>query len=168
MAAHLRFWAIKLRPAEAEVTTKAGTCDDTVNLDQSDSMFIGGMLKTLKRARRGHGRLFSFSPGQIRRRWTWALAALGVSAESFCLHALRHGGASRDAAEKRRPLLEIQKRGRWRTTTTLLRYEKHGRLQSVLKGLKEETVAYCEYAHPNREELFRNRRAKPPPFAGGA
>ena len=43
----------------------------------------------------------------------------------------RHSGPSIDRAKKLRTLHEVQKRGNWRSTTSVLRYEKAGRLSKL-------------------------------------
>eukprot|EP00972_Heterocapsa_arctica_P018060 2669260-Heterocapsa_arctica.AAC.1 len=63
----------------------------------------------------------------------------------YCIHQTRHGGASRDAWEKRRSHEAIQKRGRWKYAIMLHRYEKHGRLQKAFGGISDDTLDWCEY-----------------------
>ena len=47
----------------------------------------------------------------------------------------RHGGPSLDFAKKRRTLVEIQRRGRWRSFGSVRRHEKGGRLTQQLQAL---------------------------------
>lgn len=159
-----RFWSVRLCPIDSEAPSKTGVYDDTIQVDQPDASFLGKVLQRMKKQRLGQQRLFSFSATQMRTRWAWALHALNIQGRDFCLHSLRHGGASRDAAERRRSLLEVQLRGRWRTTGTLARYEKHGRLQRTLDELDEDTVKFCEKAHQHREQMHITGIAPQPPY----
>ena len=104
------------------------------------------------------GKLFTFSATQVRKRWAWALQKLGLQQCNFTMHALRHGGACRDAARKLRPMLDIQKRGRWRTTAVLMRYEKRGRLQSVLAKVPSVTLEFCEHAARVKGKMLREEQ----------
>ena len=58
-------------------------------------------------------------------------------------YSVRHGGASHDASEKRRQLLDIQRRGGWKHLDNLLRYEKRGRIQKSMDRLGGDTLAWC-------------------------
>eukprot|EP00973_Karenia_brevis_P067713 9420352-Karenia_brevis.AAC.1 len=53
------------------------------------------------------------------------------------LHQLRHSGPSADRAEKLRTLLEIKHRGRWMADKSVARYNKQGRINQQLDGLKD-------------------------------
>lgn len=106
LAPNLRFWSVRLCPLDGELPSNTGVYDDTIQIDQPDAAFLGKLLALMKKERRGQRRLFSFSASQMRTRWAWALHSLNIQGKAFCLHSLRHGGASRDAAERRRSLLE--------------------------------------------------------------
>jgi integrase len=81
--------------------------------------------------------------------WSKAFAAaclqLGVPASNVIhLYRLRHGGASHDAAEKVRSLEEIQKRGGWRSFSSVARYSKPARLNAQINALSTVDVAAME------------------------
>jgi integrase len=81
--------------------------------------------------------------------WSKAFSAaclqLGVPATNVIhLYRLRHGGASHDAAEKVRTLEEIQKRGGWRSFSSVARYSKPARLNAQINALKAQDVAAME------------------------
>eukprot|EP00972_Heterocapsa_arctica_P021926 3226497-Heterocapsa_arctica.AAC.1 len=51
------------------------------------------------------------------------------------LYRLRHGGASHDAAYRFRGLDAIQKRGSWRSATSVARYAKPARINQQMAAL---------------------------------
>ena len=138
-----------------------------VMLDTKDKNYLGPLLGERKKQVGEKGRIFSFSPAQMRKRWAWACEAIGVQDLDLCIHALRHGGASRDVRERLRPLQEVQRRGRWATSSMLNRYAKLGRLQAVLGKIGDATTEYCEYAQQSRQAILRgpSSRVRRPPFA---
>lgn len=73
-------------------------------------------------------------------------------------YRLRHGGASMDYWEKHRSIVEIQKRGRWRATASVRRYEKGGRLSQLLNSLPSHTQELATWASENIEQAFYNQR----------
>ena len=62
-------------------------------------------------------------------------ANVGASCLRSSPYGLRHGGASHDYAARLRDLLAIQRRGNWRTWTSVRRYEKSGRITLELNKL---------------------------------
>ena len=62
-------------------------------------------------------------------------------------YQLRHSGASHDRLHRLRSQDEVMKRGRWTTTQSVLRYEKHGRAQVAANSYRTEVSYYsslCE------------------------
>ena len=64
-----------------------------------------------------------------------AAGALGCARLVPTPHGLRHGGASHDRAHGTRTLLEIQARGKWRSFSSVVRYEKHARISQQFEAL---------------------------------
>lgn len=63
-----------------------------------------------------------------------------------------------DYWEKHRSIVEIQKRGRWRATASVRRYEKGGRLSQLLNSLPSHTQELATWASENIEQAFYNQR----------
>ena len=55
-------------------------------------------------------------------------------------YRLRHGGASKDFNRQTRTLQEIQRRGRWKSFSSVRRYEKGGRVNQLLNSLPARTL----------------------------
>ena len=61
-------------------------------------------------------------------------------------YRLRHGGASHDYSSKLRDLAAIQMRGRWRSQSSVRRYEKGGRLTQMMQALPGHVKSAAESA----------------------
>jgi len=116
--------------------TKTGTFDDTVVLDDAlvDPRLKDVFLATLRDARAGgHQRLLR----GLTYRVYFKLLTTAASALKFKFritpHMFRHGAASEDFFRKLRDLPAIQQRGRWRSLSSVQRYQKSGRLLAVLR-----------------------------------
>jgi hypothetical protein len=132
-----------VRPEEMEVPTKIGTFDDTIRLDKDETRELFNVLIPLLKANRdGEEYLWPFTSKELLTTWKAAGEILHLD-QPFHLYALRHAGPSHDMAARLRPLIEIQQRGRWRSRSSLVRYEKHGRMQSEFEALPQATKAMC-------------------------
>ena len=120
----LQSWALIISPQSRGEVSKTNTSDDSIALDNMS--WLGPLLSQLTVGRLPQDWLFASDPAVIRSLWTKAMVGLGVSSPNMYQH--RHGGASTDYLTKARPLLEVMARGRWTSTTTLLRYAKPGKL----------------------------------------
>ena len=67
----------------------------------------------------------------------------------------RHSGASLDRLEWRFSLEEVRKRGRWRSSASVARYEKRALVQDVLFRMKTSDRAYCLRAERAIEGVLR-------------
>ena len=78
-------------------------------------------------------------------------------------YSLRHGGASHDALTNRRSLAEIKKKGRWRTDSSVRRYEKAAVAMKQLSKLPTEVVDYGVRAERTLSQLFLGASVPAPP-----
>ena len=69
-------------------------------------------------------RVFKLSQQAYRKWWYKASDALGISDLVGRPHNVRHTGPSRDIYARYRSLKEVQRRGRWRVDSSVLRYSK--------------------------------------------
>ena len=54
------------------------------------------------------------------------------------------GGPSEGALSKQRAIRVIQRRGRWASSASVQRYERHSRVLAALQDLPERTMAYLQ------------------------
>ena len=72
------------------------------------------------------------------------LASCGVGLPLLAIpYQMRHTGASTDFGTGDRSIVEIRRRGRWRSDTSVRRYEKGSQLTRVLSQLPASTQRYC-------------------------
>ena len=103
---------------------------------------LDGIFRLVKAGRDPDAALFSFTAPELRRVFASLTARLGLQPLRPGLYSLRHGGASEDLNGGRRPALEVQLRGRWRTTASLRRYGKTTRLMTQLAKIDERVPRY--------------------------
>ena len=84
-----------------------------------------------------------------------AAQRLGVLWALPTAYVLRHGGATRDAVMKLRPMAQILRRGRWAHLESIKHYEKHGRLQMSLHRAGQALVTRGREAMPPWPAWFR-------------
>ena len=93
-----------------------------------------------------------------------ACRALGVDAVPY---QARHSGASEDRARGRRRQDEVQKRGRWSSIRSVMRYEKGGLLQQSALQLSSELRVYLQACEARLGEIILGTTADipvPPPI----
>ena len=109
--------------------TKGGEQDDTVVIDSTCPAFIPQVLRQLHRICPPGGRIFDeLTLSGYEHAVASAADELGLCAFRVVPHTFRHTGPSNDFLQKRRSLLAIQKRGRWKHLRSVTRYEKAGRV----------------------------------------
>jgi len=115
-----------LHPSRHNEQSKAGTQGDTLLWDVREFTWLDKLFPTLK-AGAPVSKLWLFHYYGLCKQIKKAAGKMHIS---FVPYQLRHSGASGDMAKNYRTALEVQKRGTWRTTTSLVRYEKHGKMIS--------------------------------------
>ena len=100
------------------------------------------MFAALRRALPPRTSLWGFSLAQ----WAaaFARAAQRVNADVLrpTLYGNRHGGASYDRLVRRLPIADIKHRGRWRTDSSLRRYEKASLMLQQLNRAPQSALLY--------------------------
>ncbi|CAK0869509.1 unnamed protein product, partial [Prorocentrum cordatum] len=110
--------AIKLGVQERNERTKTGVRQGVL----IDRPHIADMLRARKAAKKPGELVFGCSVEAYRRALRKASDDIGITA--FPAHSARHSGPSRDAAEGYRTVWAIQRRGRWASEKSVLRYMK--------------------------------------------
>ena len=86
---------------------------------------------------------------------------LGIT--SLVAYEARHSGASNDRLHDRRDLLAVQKRGRWKTTRSLVRYEKHTRMLQLWASLPLAVRSHCSMCEQHLAAFVLGGKAAPHP-----
>ena len=114
-----KVWSLLLYPEEEEARSKSAGFDERIVLSPVMSAKLSASLARLRAKALQSGAVWTFDGPQFRSQFKELFGALGFP--GAVPYQVRHGGASYDAAEERRPLGEIQVRLRHTTDTTTKR-----------------------------------------------
>ena len=82
--------------------------------------------------------MWDFNLVELRKHFLTAAHRAGIGFLGAVLYMGRHSGASLDRLEERLSLIEVQKRGRWRSEGSVQRYEKRALVQEVFSRMTEK------------------------------
>ena len=147
-------WSLVLNARELGKESKVGTYDDSILLNSSWLGWLGPVLKLLKEGE-DEGKVFQFTYPQF-------LKVFGRVLSEFCLHGVvpyqaRHSGPSIDRAKGERSLLEVQKRGRWASSRSLVRYERAARLSKSWHALTSDQRTLFKLCEDQLEAIILGR-----------
>ena len=132
-AGHAAKWSLVLHPLELEISSKTGDFNESIVMDNPEFRFLDGELHALWGQGHSVQPAFDFSYAEWANEFHKAGLVLGLNdLGPPVLYQLQHGGASHEVLTGRRSTLDVQNRGRWRTVTSVKRYEKGGRINQVL------------------------------------
>ena len=137
--------SIVLHPSEELVPSKVGVFDETLLVDLPE---LTVLLEEF-RSRHHSGPFLPVPIKQYNALWRQAALQLQLDKSLGIPHpyVLRHSGPSADRLHQRRSLSEVKSRGRWRSGSSVRRYQKGGRSLerlSVLSAAMQQYVARCE------------------------
>ena len=128
-----------LHPSERSERSKLGSQDDTIPLDSPRFLSLAPMIEALSK-RPPDESLIGLEYSQFLELFNKWCRRLRVPAQPY---SARHSGASIDRALNERPLNLVRKRGRWKKMSSVVRYDKTGRLNDAWRALDTEVKAYC-------------------------
>ena len=104
--------------------------------------------------------LFEVTQQQVSKALRDAAKALKIDESLPGLHPymLRHGGASHDFGSKARPIVDVQRRGRWQSWHSVRRYEKGARLSQVLQMAPDAVQDRAARCADSLGEIVSGRR----------
>ena len=137
-------WALLLAPQEEKRSSKTNAFDESVLIDWLDLPALGRGLAWARRGKTARMSMWPYNQQQYNALFVRFAEMSGVSCLAPHPYSLRHGGASFDALHKRRTLGEIRLRGRWRTDSSVARYNKHARVLKEVERLPLSTRVYGE------------------------
>jgi len=121
--------------------SKTKEYDDSVVWDLPYLAFMSAVFSVL----RGNGttrRVWSFDYAQLVA--CWRKVTTSLQHPNFVPYELRHAGPSWERLLNLRTLAEVQKRGRWKTLKSVMRYEKAGRLQQEMARMEPSLRHHLE------------------------
>ena len=121
-------WTLLMSPEEKPDRTKTGEFDTSIALDTPYMIpWSHTLFGYLKQAHPSNP-LWDFDYNQYCRDFQIAVTALGLDLTPYLT---RHSGPSIDRSRGYRSQLEVQKRGQWKSQTSVMRYEKAARLAAT-------------------------------------
>ncbi|CAK9009883.1 Ankyrin-1 [Durusdinium trenchii] len=162
-------FCLNLNPSERGASSKMGLSDETIVLDGKETPWMGLLLRRHLETHKSQ-KLFPIEYRQLKDAWQKALVGVQLSNKHCVLYQLRHSGPSHDRMTKARSLVEIKKRGRWLSDSSVRRYEAAARLNQEFQKLPRavqtkalaapqllqqwaslDFVDYCQYGVPWRK-----------------
>lgn len=118
--------------------SKTGELDEGVTLDHPFLEWMKVVYQFIKKNRPAQNQMIPHNMKQLSVMFAKAVDGCGFRDYGIqCSYQVRHGSASTDMLQKLRSMEELMKRGRWRTLTSLRRYEQGGRLSQVFGKLSK-------------------------------
>ncbi|CAK9098379.1 unnamed protein product [Durusdinium trenchii] len=127
-------FCLNLNPSERGASSKMGLSDETIVLDGKETPWMGLLLRRHLETHKSQ-KLFPIEYRQLKDAWQKALVGVQLSNKHCVLYQLRHSGPSHDRMTKARSLVEIKKRGRWLSDSSVRRYEAAARLNQEFQKL---------------------------------
>ena len=155
-------WGLWLHSSETSgaVPGKTGLFDETVWIDKCPE--LANILQHLAATRPGATPLWLTSAAEDMIIFAQAAAALGLEDIRPCRYGLRHGGASDDLMTRTRSALEVKRRGRWRSDTSLRRYAKETKILAELNKMPPRTLAYGRLVLNRIQAVLEGQHLAPP------
>ena len=121
---------VLLAQQDDEVPTKTGTYDDCILLDITCRSDVQIVLKKLYNNTTSEDSFLlpSLTQSSYAADIQQACKEFGLERLKLTPHGLRHSGPSTDSLHKIRDIATIQARGRWKTSSSVARYKKPGRM----------------------------------------
>ena len=145
-------WCLDLHPQADGRPGKTGNFNETVLLDCDQWMHP--FLAQLQHRRQPDEFLWPFTGNDLIVVFKKACTALQLDPLRPCLYSLRHGGASEDLLRRTRTPEEVQRRGRWRSATSLKRYAKEAKLGAELAKISPHVIELGIFVEQNLAATF--------------
>ena len=151
-------WSLLLSPEEMEVTSKTGDFDVSLMLDSPYLLtWVGPLLQAMKK-KSPELPLWDFTYSQYLNVFKKCSKMMQMELSPY--HS-RHSGPSVDRSRHYRTQLEVQKRGQWRSTKSVARYEKSARLAKSWESVPEKTKTFCSLCEQSLGDIMLGRKLVP-------
>ena len=127
-----RFTTLLSSDATLGQTAKNAEVNHSVPLDLHCQKPLAETLERLAALKNPLQRMWCTSYQQLANAFQQACKNLKIKPGQYCLHCLRHGGASEDRAAGHRSLTSVMGRGNWKALTSVRRYDKSALLAREL------------------------------------
>lgn len=153
-----RNWSLLLSPEEGGIRTKVGEFDASIILNSPWS--IPWAIRMFEMLKEGHPTepLWDFTYDEYTKEFNRAAEKLGLEITPY---QTRHSGPSIDRARKLRSQQEVQRRGQWKSQSSVQRYEKSARLASNFEALPQALQTHCNQCEAELSEIMLGTRSVP-------
>ncbi|CAK9105668.1 unnamed protein product [Durusdinium trenchii] len=156
-------FCLNLNPSERGASSKMGLSDETIVLDGRETPWMGLLLRRHLESHKAQ-KLFPIEYRQLKDAWQKALVGLQLSSKHCVLYQLRHSGPSHDRMTKARSLVDIKKRGRWLSDSSVRRYEAAARLnqefQKLPRPVQTKALAAPQFLQQWVQSFFSRKRRR--------
>ena len=145
-------FSLVIREEERGIPSKTHTFDHSVILDRPDLLWMDRFWQLW--GVQVAPRLIPMDQNEIAREVKTIFEELVCSKLGVVAYGLRHGGPSWDFMDKFRNLDEIQQQVRWRSPTSVLRYQKALKPLSAMQLVEPRQAEFGRYCEDNLERLL--------------
>ena len=145
-------WSLVVRE-QGGPPTKTGTFDDSVILDRPDVLYLDKLWRGLKKNRAPHAQLIPISQLHFASEVKASFEEVGAQKLNIVAYSLHHGGASRDFLQRFRD--------RWRSSTSVLRYQKSTKVLSAMHQLTPRMRDLCKMCGEQLDSLLEDPSVDP-------
>ena len=150
MASSGSYWSLLLFPEERPERSKVGAKDDSLLFGTPWCPWLNQVAAALQ-AGEANDSVFSFTYLDYVREFQFAKNLLDI--KDLVPYCGRHSGPSIDRAKRLRSLEEIARRGRWASSASVQRYERHARLSHTEGLLTARQRRICNFAESHLEAV---------------
>lgn len=155
--------SLLLAPWELGRTGKTGVFDESVLLRRPDLPELSPALERVATRPPRSSTMFGLSCHEYSQAFHSLAAETGVQVLDPHPYSLRHGGASYDCLVRRVALSEIKRQGRWRSDSSVRRYEKASLVALELEKLPRSTRLYAARVAAQLNAMLAGRWRPPRP-----
>lgn len=159
-------WRLLLHPLEEGTPSKTLTYDTCVPLGLPRGRELGNIAGAERAMCQLNDTVCGTTQSNLSKLFGRAARSLGLLALDPVLYRARHSGASTDRNPGARTLAEVQKRGRWATQTSVVRYEEGGGVERATGAPASPPPTHMRTVHESLYQILRGEVAAPPPPAG--
>ena len=141
--------------------TKTNIYDDAVILNHPSLQWVSGLLERQVASHPGMAPLWDFDDMEFKVAFVRAAELSGLGHLGLTPYHLRHAGPSWDALTGLRGQREIQRRGRWASQTSVVRYERASQVVGALQRLPDVTLVYLHACKMHLAEIMLDQALPP-------
>jgi len=150
----LQFWVVLVHSVENMIPSRTDHFNISIPLDRPRQAWRGPALERHRHTQAPAGWLWDCGYPELLKEFHAVATLAGVAILTPMPSGCRHGGASHDRALGSKLLPAGQQCGAWRSFSSVLRYDKHGRRELGLQKLPMHVRRQIEESQERALQLF--------------